>query len=147
THSVLLHQEETGLPFTPPQRPPEETTDVVPIVSLTEPVGMIALDAERSHRAPESPSATAHALMATTTRLVDALRHTPIGTFGHPDAVAPCETSSGRKCTSAVRGLPSDLGGTAYIHVGEGNAMMPNPTSDVVALGCLPASCRAPNRS
>ncbi|KAL5986486.1 hypothetical protein ACLOJK_014819 [Asimina triloba] len=44
--SVLPHQEEIGLPSTPPQWPPEETTDAVLVVPLTELFKTIALDAE-----------------------------------------------------------------------------------------------------
>ncbi|KAL6003952.1 hypothetical protein ACLOJK_004498 [Asimina triloba] len=46
THSVLPHQEETRLPSTPLEWLSKETMDVVPVVSLTEPVGTIASDAE-----------------------------------------------------------------------------------------------------
>ncbi|KAL5985260.1 hypothetical protein ACLOJK_036498 [Asimina triloba] len=44
---VLPCQEEARSPSTPPQRPPEEMTDAVPVAPLTEPVGTIAVNTER----------------------------------------------------------------------------------------------------
>ncbi|KAL6000969.1 hypothetical protein ACLOJK_006696 [Asimina triloba] len=146
--SVLPHQEETALPSTPPQQPPEEITDVVPIVPLMGPVGTIASDAEgpRSHRATKNPSVKACALTTTATRLMRALKYAPVETFDHPDTIASYRTSGGRKCTSAVRGLPQTWGAPPYVGVGEGNTLMPDLTNDVMALGLLLASCQAPDR-
>ncbi|KAL5988971.1 hypothetical protein ACLOJK_027073, partial [Asimina triloba] len=88
--SVLSHQEETGLYTT------------------------VAVAGGGDGHCPSlAPHGTSRNVALDAEGPVTRAEHAPVGTFDHPDAVAPCGTSSGSKCTSAVRGLPSDWGGTA----------------------------------
>ncbi|KAL6002772.1 hypothetical protein ACLOJK_022992 [Asimina triloba] len=154
--SVPPHQEETGLPSPPPQQLPEEMTDVVPVVPLTGPVGTITFDAESPVTRVEFNALTD--LLRTLQQQLSHSRqqqptsHALSDTLSSEPSIMPTPSSPAEPLVTTSAPVlsgdyPQTWGAPPYIHIGEGNTVMSDPTNDVVALCRLPASCQAPNRS
>ncbi|KAL5984943.1 hypothetical protein ACLOJK_038780 [Asimina triloba] len=130
--------------------------DVVPVVPLTGSVGMIASDVKSPVIRDEFSALTK--LLRT---LQQQLSHSqqqqpasraPSNTLSSEPSIIltpspPAEPLATASALVPSGDYPQTWGAPPYVCIDEGNTMVPDSTSDVVALGRLPTSCRAPDRS